>query len=377
MGKFVGKVRAVGEAHGVEEDIVPTSSVPEGWVVESGQRRGESIRIVLDDGQVLTIDPSGQRAAETVGLLRELSHALIPVYVESDPTTDAITRLLLPTAYAVAAVADRPTNDQLEVELAVSHRRHFVSSTNPEFSEIVVQLRRAQRENQRVLVTEEPDRPEIIDVRLMNDPPDAVATPPPEVAVQEALPVTLAASVVPFVLVQQMFDMLKSADCWSLSAPLTCIPYSYPDDGCWARVHVGAKMMIAKGVTPFKVWSYGLRACRTANSPSCSVTWTYHVGLYVWARLSNGSLLPMALDPALLSTPATIDEWLVRQSAPATSAVEYTDPAIYLTSKVSGTGSVAYDPSYVATDSTLNHFRFQHRLRCTISNPPGPPYLCS
>ncbi len=376
MSKVVGTIQAVGRPRGVDEHTETSPMVPEGWVLDSGQQLdSDPVMVELDDGQVFSVDPAGERAAETVRLLREFGHALIPVYLEIDDSTGVITRLLLPTAYTVTAVADEPAGDELVVDVMVSHRPHFVSTSNPEYGELVELLRRAQRDQRPVLVTEEPDRPEIIDVRLAEDPPTALLTEPPPV--QGGSAVTRSASVLPFVQVQQLFDLLKGADCWSLAAPLTCIPYSYPDDGCWARAHEGARRLIAQGVIPWKVWSYGSRVCRTANSPWCSVPWKYHVAIYVFARLANGVVLPMALDPALFSTPATIDEWLLRQSAPATATIEYTDAAVYLTGTANNnTGVVVHDEYYASTELALINYRGQLRTRSMLSNPPGPPYAC-
>src|SRR5262249_62077165 len=58
-----------------------------------------------------------------------------------------------------------PRGDGLEVELEISHARHYLRREHPRFDEMHKTLERARREKAPVLVTESLDSSAIIDVR--------------------------------------------------------------------------------------------------------------------------------------------------------------------------------------------------------------------
>jgi sugar phosphate isomerase/epimerase len=96
-------------------------------------------------------------------VLRSLSESGQPAYVEIDPETSAITQLLLPIPYRVQRIA--PARDGLEVELVISHARHYLRKSNPRFEELRKALEAARAAQAPVLVTETLNEHEIIDVR--------------------------------------------------------------------------------------------------------------------------------------------------------------------------------------------------------------------
>ena len=53
---------------------------------------------------------------------------------------------------------------------------------------------------------------------------------------------------------QQVFDAMAATTCNPLTVPPPCIPFMYPDDGCWGRAHEMCRLMINMGVKPAKVW---------------------------------------------------------------------------------------------------------------------------
>ena len=76
---------------------------------------------------------------------------------------------------------------------------------------------------------------------------------------------------------RQLFDLVNSRLCCPASAPAPCIPFLYPDDGCWARAHEMCRLMIAAGAQPEKVWIYGTPPpflplkVSSQNKPNCLV----------------------------------------------------------------------------------------------------------
>src|SRR5205085_8186214 len=147
----------------------------------------------------------------------------------------------------------------LEVELEPSHARHRLLHGAPDFAELENQLREAMRSGEVVIVTED-DAHNIIDVRGFTPGPDGPLPPLPPFPRPElprwpwpfrwirdlltrlwlwcwwpwwwfrrrCLSATRA---------QQIFDAMNATTCDPLTVPAPCIPFLYPDDGCWARAH--------------------------------------------------------------------------------------------------------------------------------------------
>lgn len=85
----------------------------------------------------------------------------------------------------------------------------------------------------------------------------------------------------------------------------------YPDDGCFARAQLANNNLLNWNVeTPKKVFVFGDLNVRTANSPTGSVSWWYHVAPIVEVRGQK-----FVLDPALNAAgPLRLDQWLALQS---------------------------------------------------------------
>ncbi len=360
MTIFVGQIVAVGSPDQSGDMLGPPAAV-----VKSGIR----IVVRLEGGERFTVDPRRPHAAGYTRMLGMLRHAQMPVYLETDDATGIVDRLLVPGVFQVRGIAQQPMDERLDVDLRISHARDFVAVTNPNYQRIVEALRAAERQEIPVLVTHEPSRREIIDVRPANrflstrngHRSTEVATVPPMAIESTAVTSTQA---------QQMFDLVNAQTCPTTSSALACIPFLYPDQGCWARAHDMCRMMIASGVTPMKVWSYGRRLVATNNSPNCEVAWNWHA-----APILGDTVI----DPSLFSGPATFADWLARQPVIPPSLpddFEFTEAAVYLTGRVSYDGSVQYDSYYASTNADLVSLRLQFANRCGITNPPGPPYQC-
>jgi hypothetical protein len=130
------------------------------------RRRTEvlAIRVRFGGGANARLNPSSSRDRIWAEVLESLRDSGQPAYVEIDPDTRYITSLLLPQRFLVTSIRETPESD-LEIELEISHARHFLRGDHPRFEEMRALLESARREKTRVLVTESLDSSAIIDVR--------------------------------------------------------------------------------------------------------------------------------------------------------------------------------------------------------------------
>jgi hypothetical protein len=149
------------------------------------------------------LDPDDSRSAGFAQVLDGLSRQRLPVYVEVDPATSAITRLLIPLVVRGAGV--RPADEgALDVELVPSHARHVLQLGQPDSADLEGQLREALQNGQPVILTED-EAHNIIDIRAFT-------------------PCRRPAAIRP-----------RSRHRAS---------FRYPDDGCcWARAHEMCRLM--------------------------------------------------------------------------------------------------------------------------------------
>jgi hypothetical protein len=101
-----------------------------------------------------------------------------------------------------------------------------------------------------------------------------------------------------------MFDLVAHKVCCPATAAAPCIPFNYPDDGCWGRAHEMCRLMLAAGITPNKVWIFGNLRAASQNNPNCQVLWGWHVA----PTLSVGGET-YVIDPALFNGPVTQATW--------------------------------------------------------------------
>src|SRR6202008_2347296 len=102
----------------------------------------------------------------------------------------------------------------------------------------------------------------------------------------------------------ELFDLVSAQTCDPLTVPPPCIPFLYPDDGCWGRAHEMCRLMINMGLSPRKVWidhSFGhFLHVNTKNNPQCFVEWGWHVAPTLCVR--GPKFCPtqsMVIDPSL------------------------------------------------------------------------------
>ena len=164
---------------------------------------------------------------------------------------------------------------------------------------------------------------------------------------------------------------MNATSCDPLAVPPPCIPFLYPDDGCWARAHEMCRLMLGMGVRPKKVWieANTLLHVNTRNNPACFVEWGWHVAPTLCVR---GPLFfqsqEMVIDPSLFTTPVSKSTWKGVQGDPGATLTD-TDGSIYW---LWGSGT---DPAYTQTNYYLNVYRLALQARAVWAGPP-PYAIC-
>jgi hypothetical protein len=338
-------------------------------------RAERGLSVELDGGRRVRLDPADRRSPGLAQVLDGLSKQRMPVYLEIDPATSFIKLLLIPHVTRVIGI--RPVGEgNFAVELERSHARHLLRGNAPDFSELERQLRDALEKRLPVIVSET-DASEIIDIRGYT--PDPEGPPPLPPFPEPGLPKPRLPwpwwwferlwywrwwpwwwfRCVSATTAQQVFDAMSATSCNPLTVPPPCIPFLYPDDGCWARAHEMCRLMINMGLSPRKVWIEGNLHVNTKNNPQCFVEWGWHVAPTLCVRGSG----TMVIDPSLFTTPVSKAAWKGVQGDPAATLTE-TDASDYFWG---GT-----DPTYTDTNFQLNKYRLKLQTRAIQYG--APPY---
>lgn len=342
-------------------------------------RAGDGLSVELDDGNRVRLDPDNPRSPGFAQVLEGMEKLRRPVYLEVDPQTSAVTRLLLPLVGRVLAMHQIEAG--YEVEFMPSHARHVLRRDDPDFADIEGRLREALHGKAPVILTED-DLDGIIDVRFFRPgPDDGPLFPdfdfplPRQNWFLERLYWIWYWPIWPWwwwprgcispARAQQVFDAMAATSCDPLTVPPPCIPFKYPDNGCWARASEMCRLMIAMGLSPKKVWIMGSLHAATRNLPSCFVGWGWHVAPTLCVRQGWFWTERMVIDPSLMTTPVTEAGWKGVQGDPNASLTDTAASQYYL-----GGGT---DPSYVQTNADLAFFRLQLLNRSNSSIGP-PPY---
>lgn len=344
-------------------------------------RAERGLFVELEGGRRVRLDPGDPRSVGFTQVLDGLSKQRLPVYLEIDPASSAITRLLIPHVTRVVGV--RPIDEGVfGVELEFSHARHVLRRGQPNFAELETQLREAELSGGPVILTED-DTHNIIDIRFFRPGPDGPLLPfPPEFPPLEKWPPRWIRDFldriwlwkwwpwwwfrcISMTRAQQVFDTMNATSCNPLTVPAPCIPFLYPDDGCWARAHEMCRLMINMGLSPRKVWIRGGLHVITRNNPSCGVWWGWHVAPTLCVR-GAGFLQTqdMVVDPSLFTTPVSKVTWKSVQG----------DPNATLTDSVASQywPSGGTDPTYSDTNIRLAYYRLQLQNRAIQHG--SPPY---
>ena len=114
---------------------------------------------------------------------------------------------------------------------------------------------------------------------------------------------------------RQLFDLVNTKICCPALAAPPCIPFLYPDDGCWGRAHEMCRLILSQGVTPKKVWIYGSLNTPNRNHPSCRVLWGWHVAPTLDVTVGSTTQV-YVIDPSLFNEPVTEATWKSVQGDP-------------------------------------------------------------
>ena len=342
--------------------------------------------IELESGQTVRLDPGNKNANGLARVLDGLRQLRKPAYLEIDPGSSAITRVLIPYVTRVQAI--RPVDDGvLSVELEQSHARHVLRRKSPDFAELEKALRDALYSHAPITVAET-DAHEIIDVRPHDPLPDELP-PFPRIEFPPFVPWSwdwirytlwrfwcwrwwpwcwiwcwLRRCCISPAYAQQVFDAMSATSCAPLTVPPPCIPFLFPDDGCWGRASEMCRLMINMGLHPKKVWIQGSLFVPTKNNPMCHVGWGWHVAPTLCVRGPKfWQSQDMVIDPSLFTTPVTQATWKGVQGDPNASLTPTSASIFHLPNQT--------DPGYVQTNIVLATYRLQLQNRSL--GPSGPP----
>jgi len=345
--------------------------------------RGE--RSLLIGGEQRTrLDPNDEKSEGFARVLDGIARLDRPIYVEIEPATRFIRRVLLPDVGNV--VETRTLDDALGVLLDASHAFRVLRSSSPDFGAFSELLRRSGSGlGTPLIVTFEGDGT-IIDVREFRPGPDGDLPPFPKRPfpaidwLKDLLRKIWLWPIWPWrwwwwfgcvsgSTAQQVFDAMAATSCNPSNAPAPCIPFRYPTDGCFARAHEMARLMINMGYRPKKVWIKGALQTPTKNDPDCYVWWGWHVAPTLCVRKGFFWTERMVIDPSLFTTPVSKATWKSVQGDPSATL---TDTIVDYYFYAYG---ISYDPSYVQTNSHLAFYRLQ-LLSQTASYGPAPYAFC-
>ncbi len=348
-------------------------------------RAERGISVELEDGRRVQLDPANPRSPGFAQVLDALGQRKLPVYLEVDPATSFVTRVLIPRVTRVVDVHAR--EDGLDVELERSHARHVLRRGVPEFDAMEKRLRDSLNTGGVVVVTGD-DAHQLIDVRGFRPGPNTPLPPLPPFPrpklPRRPWPLRWLRGLWQWRMwpwwwfwrrcmsaarAQRVFDVMAATSCDPLTVPPPCIPFRYPDDGCWGRAHEMCRLMIQMGVSPKKVWIQrappGYLHVNTKNNPSCFVEWTWHVaptvcvwpGWWFWPS-------EKVIDPSMFTTPVSKGTWKAAQNNPGATLTDTDWSIFYLW------GSMT-DPTFAETNQVLADYRLQLQLRSL--GPAGPP----
>jgi hypothetical protein len=343
-------------------------------------RERSDLSVELEGGRRVRFNANDPRSGGFIQILDGLSKQRLPVYVEIDPATSNITKLLIPHVTRIAGFRVTDDRTALEVTLEFSHGRHFLPHSAEDYPDLKRVLDEAVRNGEPVILTED-DAHNIIDIRFFKPGPEGPQIPPklpplvwPWVWIRKVFhwiwcwpwwPWWWFRCISP-ARAQQVFDAMNATSCNPLTVPVPCIPFLYPDDGCWGRAHEMCRLMINMGLKPKKVWIEGSLYVNTKNNPYCHVQWGWHVAPTLCVRGSWWfQKREMVIDPSLFTTPVTQSTWKGVQGDPGATLTPSDASIFYLW------GSVT-DPTYAQTNAVLATYRLQLQNRANSVGPP--PY---
>lgn len=351
------------------------SPASETWASAPAAIRQEQLTVHFISGPSGHLDMKDPRAVVWAKTMDRLARESRPVYVEIDEETSVITNLLIPTVYKVEGL-DPDEHGNLLVRLHPSQALHGLLRSDPNFESMRAILEAALADGSQRLITETRDEHEIIDVRKPDQGPGGSpgngAGSPGDPPVSEAR-------------ADQVFNSMNAESCDPCNPSSDCIPFLYPDDGCWIRAHMMCHLMRAGGPDtatnppedPEKVWIVAspgdVLDPLTANHPDCHLPWgwRWHVAPTLMVSLPAGNERRV-IDPSLSPAPESEADWKSRQRDTNASLTDgpWTDYSSF------GDGDGASISFAQASQSPfMQDCRSNLAIRCHDFGPP--PYACT
>src|SRR5258708_34197865 len=106
--------------------------------IEFFRRNPNGVSFGFEGGVSARLFP-GDRSAGMLEILEQLRQMRLPVYIEVDPQTRGIMRLLIPLVTRVLAIEPAPSlglkasPPDFSVDLEASHARHLLRANHPDF----------------------------------------------------------------------------------------------------------------------------------------------------------------------------------------------------------------------------------------------------
>jgi hypothetical protein len=323
--------------------------------------------IKFQDGSTALVVNSDTRAKAFLDILEESKNLQHPVSVSVDKDTNEVNAVRIPTIAKINNL-NTDSSGNVIVDLEISHAIHVLSRTNERYDEILKDLKSAEHSHSQVLITET-DQGEILDVTTVPHPffdhflrnehvieldTEREAAPAPDTITSQRA--------------KDLFQMIAGATCVPTTPNNDCIPFLFPDDGCWGRAHEMCRRIGMAGTKTGKVWNYGNLSVRSPNNPRCGVRWGWHVAPTVRVEQAAGEAVLYVVDPSMFSEPVPASKWRSAQNDEASTLVESESSVFYR----SVDGRTVSDPDYVETGKVLRTYRLKLKARAAVDG--APPY---
>lgn len=330
------------------------------WTGKPPEQLPKKLTVRFKKGQKGTLDLKDPLSAHWANMMDEQAQANRPVYVEIDDETGVITNLLIPQVFTVERV-DTDEQGNLRVRLHQSMAVHAVIISDPNFDAIRDSLQAALADGSERLITSTLDDLEIIDVREpTSNPGGSSEKPPPD----PDPPVTPERAT-------QIFNDMNVQTCAACNPSSDCIPFLFPDDGCWIRAHLMAYDMRAyvPPEDPEKIYIQGDLDPFVPNHPDCRLPWGWgwHIAPTLMVTLPTGDERRV-IDPSLAAAPISESDWvnLNNSSIPPTVNIL---PWTHYNPKIAGDTATE-----TQANSDMQGYRNALKTRCLTFGPP--PYGC-
>ncbi|HXB56636.1 MAG TPA: hypothetical protein VN461_17845 [Vicinamibacteria bacterium] len=118
----------------------------------------------LADGSRFTLLRSDKRFDFWLGLLKDKQDSGTPIYVQADPATGAVRRILVVLPKRIESVGNAPEGDRLSVAILREPSMYFLRTTRADYAEWRDRLKDAQQTHAPLPLVVEPDSKEILHV---------------------------------------------------------------------------------------------------------------------------------------------------------------------------------------------------------------------